>query len=88
MPSGISTILRRIREPLKLHYNEAMEIQREISRVYRKVNLYEQTTDFAYWQSKLPVERLAALESIRYEYHGWTYETQPRLQRVYTIVKR
>ena len=65
-----------------------MESSRNIVLVYRKVNLWDQPTDFAYWQS-LPYEaRLAALEEIRREYHGWDDETEPRLQRVYRIVNR
>ena len=60
---------------------------REIVKVYRKVSLTEQPTDFAYWQSQPPVARLAALEAIRREYHGWTDETQPKVERVYRIVK-
>ncbi len=80
--------LRTIREPPKLQYNGFMDEAREIVKVYRKVNLREQPTDFAYWQSQPPVARLEALEAIRCEYHGWTDETYPRLERVYTIIKR
>ena len=80
--------LRTIREPPKLQYNGLMDEAREIVKVYRKVNLREQPTDFAYWQSQPPVARLEALEAIRCEYHGWTDETYPRLERVYTIIRR
>jgi hypothetical protein len=59
----------------------------EIVKVYRKVNLREQPTDFAYWQSQPPVARLEALEAIRREYHGWTDDTQLKVERVYRIVK-
>jgi hypothetical protein len=62
--------------------------KREIAKVCKKVNMNGQTGDFEYWQSQSYEARLAALEEIRLEYHGWTYETQPRLQRVCTIVKR
>jgi len=65
-----------------------MEKERKIAKVYRKMNLKEQPTDFAYWQSQPPIARLAALEEIRREYHGWTYETEPRLQRVYRVIKQ
>jgi hypothetical protein len=65
-----------------------MENRREIATVYRKVGLKDQPGDFAYWQSKSYEERLAALEEIRQEYHGWENPAEPRLQRVYTIVKR
>ena len=59
-----------------------------IVNVYRKVKVKDQPTDFAYWQKQSYQDRLAALEEIRREYHGWQDETWPRLQRVYTIVKR
>ena len=65
-----------------------MEKVRSIAKVYRKVSLYNQPSDFGYWQTQPYEVRLAALEEIRREYHGWHDETQPRLQRVYTIVKR
>lgn len=67
---------------------EAIKEHRTIAKVYRKVQLLDQATDFAFWQSRPPAARLAALEEIRCEYHGWRHDTQPRLQRVYTIVKR
>jgi hypothetical protein len=59
-----------------------------IDRVVRKVSLRDQPTDFAYWETRSYEDRLAALEQIRQEYHGWTDESQPRLQRVCRIVKR
>jgi hypothetical protein len=54
----------------------------------RKVKTSEQGTDFAYWQSRTPQERLEALESIRREYHIGQYGTEPRFQRVFRIVKQ
>ena len=68
--------------------NINMENRRKIVKVYRKVSLKNQPGDFAYWQSKSYEERLAALEEIRQEYHGWENTPEQRLQRVYTIVKR
>jgi hypothetical protein len=50
--------------------------------------LGEEPSDFAYWQSRSPKERLEALEAIRREYHGWTDDAYPRLQRVYRIIER
>ena len=88
MRGALLPFLREIRKPPKVHYNVLMDEPREIVKVYRKVNLREQPTDFAYWQSQSPGARLAALEAIRCEYHGWTDETYPRLERVYTIIKR
>jgi hypothetical protein len=59
-----------------------------IQKVARKIRLEEQSTDFLYWQSQPYEKRLAALEEIRREYHLWKYDSEPRLQRVYTITKR
>lgn len=54
----------------------------------KKVSLYHQPSDFAYWQSQSYLARLEALEQIRQEYHHWRYGAEPRLQRVYTIIKQ
>ena len=62
--------------------------QRSIAPVVRKYKLTEQPNDFAYWQTQSYEARLAALEEIRREYYGYDDETEPRLQRVYRIVKR
>ena len=65
-----------------------MDKQRSIAKVFRKVDLKNQPTDFAFWQNQPPLARLAALEEIRQEYHGWQNDAQPGLQRVYSVVKR
>jgi len=59
-----------------------------VAKVYRKVSVKDQPTDFAYWQKQPYQTRLAAVEEIRREYHGWQDDAQLRLQKVYTIVKR
>lgn len=64
------------------------ERQREMAMVYRKSRIGEQESDRDYWLSQPPEARLAAVEQIRREYHAWKYGTEPRLQRVLTIVKR
>jgi hypothetical protein len=65
-----------------------MEKSREIAKVIHKIKIRESKSDFAYWQTQPPVARIAALEQIRREYHGWHDETYPRLQRVYRVIKR
>jgi hypothetical protein len=55
----------------------------------RKINLKEQKSDFAYWQTQSYQARLEALEEIRHNYHQWKdHNAQSRLQRVYTISQR
>jgi hypothetical protein len=70
------------------HSTQTAQTPRTIAPVVRKFKLTEQPSDFAYWQTQSYEARLAALEEIRREYYGYTDETEPRLQRVYRIVKR
>lgn len=60
----------------------------KIVAVVKKSSLFEKNNDAVYWRAQPAVERLAAIERIRQEYHGWKYGAEPRLQRVYKIVKR
>jgi len=66
----------------------AMESISNVQKTYRKINIAEQHSDVAYWQTQSYQVRLSTLEEIRQEYHRWKYGIEPRLQRVYTIVKR
>lgn len=59
-----------------------------IAKIVTKVKVEEQPKDFAYWQSQPYYARLAAVEQIRREYHQWKYGTEPRLQRVCSIIKQ
>ena len=65
-----------------------MSNQRSVEKIYTKVKLKEQGSDFVYWQQQSIEKRLATLEQIRSEYHSWKYDTQPRFQRVLSITKR
>ncbi len=59
-----------------------------MEKIIYKTTKQQQTSDFFYWQQQLPEKRLEALEQIRQEYHQYKYNAEPRLQRVYTIVKQ
>jgi hypothetical protein len=61
---------------------------RQIVKVVTKKDLRASSSDFAYWQSRPYLERLAVLEEIRQEYHRWKNDLQPGFQRVYHIIKR
>lgn len=41
-----------------------------------------------YWLTRPVEERLAMVEELRAEYHGWTDESRPRLPRVCRIIRR
>ncbi len=60
----------------------------KVEKIVTRAKLAQQPSDFAYWQTQSYETRLAALEQIRREYHGWRYGAEPRLQRVCAIVKR
>lgn len=59
-----------------------------MEKVINKIKIKEQRSDFAYWQKQTPQKRLEVLEQIRQQYHQYKYNAEPRLQRVYTIIKR
>jgi hypothetical protein len=65
-----------------------MEKQRTIAKTYTKLKLWEQKTDFEYWQTQPVEKRLETLEQIRSEYHAWKDDPQPGFQRVLSIIKR
>lgn len=60
---------------------------KSMEKVIFKTTKKQQTSDFQYWQGQPPLKRLEALEEIRREYHQYKYNAEPRLQRIYTIVK-
>lgn len=60
----------------------------KIAKVVHKTRLDEGKSDAAYWRALPYQDRIDALEEIREEYHGWKFDIQPGLQRVYSIVKR
>lgn len=61
--------------------------QRKIEAVVQKFSIDAQPKERAFWMTRTPEERMAALESIRNEYHS-DDESQQRLQRVYRVIKR
>lgn len=71
---------------------EEREIERlvkkySMEKVINKIKIKEQKNDFSYWQKLSYQQRLEALEEIRQQYHQYKYNAEPRLQRIYTIVK-
>lgn len=64
-----------------------MENPRQIALVYRKMRISEQGSDVEYWLSQPPGARLAALEEIRREYHGWELGEEQKVERVVTIIR-
>lgn len=65
-----------------------MESRPGIIPVFTIVKIGEQKSDIEYWKSQSYQARLMALELIRREYHLWKYNAEPRLQRVYRIIKQ
>jgi hypothetical protein len=59
-----------------------------VERVVNKYRVGEQPSEYSFWQTKSPEDRITALEQIRKQYNNWKYDARPRFQRVYRIVKR
>lgn len=56
--------------------------------VVRKYKLGEEPKDAPSYRRLSDEERIGIVEDIRREYHGWLDETEPRLQRVYRVLKQ
>ncbi len=65
-----------------------MPHQRRIAPVVRIFRMGEEPKEIDFWRTQTPVARVAALEEIRREHHGWKHGAEPRLQRVFSVVKR
>jgi hypothetical protein len=59
-----------------------------MDKVLKIVSLKDKQTDFAYWSTKSPMERLAAIELLREQYMKFKKDVQPRLQRVCRIINQ
>lgn len=60
-----------------------------MEKVVHKYKLGEEPNDLDFWLTQTPQQRLAALESLRDLYIKLTNNgIKPRLQRVYTVIKR
>ncbi len=58
-------------------------------KAFKIKNIHDDDSDYKYWMSKTPQERLEAVEIIREHYFGLINDgVKPRLQRVYTIIER
>ena len=62
--------------------------ERSIIKTVTKTRLSEQDSDYRFWQTQSYEKRLEALEQLRQEYAPWKYDSQPRFQRVFSIIKR
>mgnify|MGYP003372016182 CR=1 FL=1 len=65
----------------------AKDKPRQIAPVYRKMRISEQGSDVEYWLAQPPGARLAALEEIRREHHGWELGEEPRIEKVVMIIR-
>jgi len=54
----------------------------------KRVRKCDKHSDFLFWQSQSFEKRLETLETIRQEYISWKYDSKPRFQRVFKIIKR
>ena len=59
-----------------------------IDRVVKKKKLSDPDQPWRYWLTRPVEERLAAVEELRCEYHGWTHGSEPRLSRVITVIRQ
>lgn len=59
-----------------------------IARVVTKKRLTDRDDAIEHWRSADPADRVAMVQQLRAEYHGWNDAAGPRLQRVHRILHR
>jgi hypothetical protein len=59
-----------------------------IEKIVTRKRKGDEDAPWVYWLTRPVSERLAMVDEIRAEYHGWTDEPEPRLSRVCQIIRR
>jgi hypothetical protein len=62
--------------------------RRRIAVAVTKKRLSDPDEAWRYWTTRPAVERLAAVEELRREFHGWHDHPRPRLSRLHQVVHR
>jgi hypothetical protein len=65
-----------------------IDLMHSIQKVVTRKRKGDDDAAWTYWVTRPVTERLAMVEELRAEYHGWTIESEPRLLRVCRIVRR
>ena len=64
-----------------------MSERKDFLAVQRFTSFAQQPSQLAYWQSKPMAERITAALEIIAEWHNWSEENEPRLERVHRIIE-
>ena len=59
-----------------------------VERVVTKKVVGDPDEPWRYWLTRPIEERIGAVEQLRREHHGWVRGTEPRLSRVFEIVRQ
>lgn len=59
-----------------------------MDKVLKIISDKDKQSDYSYWKTKTPAERLAAIEFLRQQYKNHKYDPQSRLQRVCKIINQ
>lgn len=64
------------------------DVMKSMEKVITRKRKGDEDEAWTYWVTRPVAERLAMVEELRAEYHGWTDEPRPRLPRVCRIIRR
>ena len=59
-----------------------------MEKVVKIISLHDRSTDYLYWMSKSPIERLETIEILRQRYISGNNDIRQGLQRVYRIIDK
>ncbi|MCX6530682.1 MAG: hypothetical protein NTZ76_11380 [Actinobacteria bacterium] len=65
-----------------------IEAMHSIQKVVTQKRKGDDDAAWTYWVTRPVDERLAMVEELRAEHHGWTHEPEPRLLKVCRIIRR
>lgn len=59
-----------------------------MEKVLKIISIKDKQSDYAYWTTKTPQERLEAIEFLRQQYIKYKYDIQQGLQRVCRVINQ
>jgi len=68
--------------------SDRMSPMHSIQKVVTRKRKGDDDSAWTYWVTRPVTERLAMVEELRAEHHGWTYESEPRLSRICRVIRR
>jgi hypothetical protein len=74
--------------PSRVDVQGMISLMNSMQKVVTRKRKGDDDSAWRFWLTRPASERIAMVEELRAEYHGWTNESEPRLSRVCRIIRR